>query len=293
MHRIVMAIAVVLLFAAGCGDDSSGGGRFETSASDSDGGDEDSGSSDDSSGDSADTGDSAATGDSADTGDSAATGDSADSGASSDGGGSDESAGAPGSGSEFCGLNADINDGLDGMNLFGGPDSVEEAFRQIAENIDQATSRAPAEIRDDVQILSEGVAGFIEVLEEYEFNFLAIPDDAVATDPRLAAVEDPAYEAAADRVNAYCGFEDDSGATADEPGTTDDEGLPDFGDAGLDSDFLAQIYQEAFGWDAELATCVVEELGLSDPTGAIDPSVFADPNAEVCGRSLAELFGGG
>lgn len=253
MRKIFLAMAAVLLLASACGDDSSAGGGRFEAA---------------------------------------AGGDTASSG---DGG---EAVGA-GSGGDFCGLSADINDGLDAVNVFGGPDSVEAAFRQIADNIDRATGQAPAELREDVQLLSEGVAGFIDVLEEYDYNFLAIPDDAVTTDPRLAAVESPEYEAASDRVNAYCGIEPDPGLDAsdteppvDEPGA-DGGGVPDFGDAGLDSDFLVQIYQDAFGWDAELAACVVEELGLEDPTGAVDPSVFSDGGDGICGRTWDELFAGG
>jgi hypothetical protein len=56
-------------------------------------------------------------------------------------------------------------------------------------------------------------------------------------------------------------------------------------------DLAIQSLQAVYGWDAALAECVVDELGLEDPANQ-DPSLYTDPTAEVCGQSLAELFGG-
>jgi hypothetical protein len=260
MRKLILIVAVVVLFSAACGDDSS------------------------SLADQLDNGDAA----SADNG--SADNGSADNGADNMVNGSD---------SEFCSFNADINDGLGSIDMSSAsPDEIAAAFELITDNIDEAVSMAPDEISDDVAVLANGVKGFVEVLSDYDFNFLAIPDSA-AEDPRFSAVNDPAYEAAAARVDAYCGFDDQadtSGTGTDDSGTDNSSsdgdadpglGLPD----GQARDIIIQSLQAAYGWDADLAACVVDEMGLEDPAN-LDPSLYSDPTAEVCGQTLADLFGG-
>ena len=152
-------MAVLVLLASGCGDDSAAtGDRFDTSAgADSDGGSDDGGGGGDSDG-------------------------------GSDDGGSDDDPGAgglgDGSNSDFCNFSDNINSGLDDVDpLTMGPDDIESSFRQIADNIDRAAAIAPGEIRDDVQVLVDGVSGFMEVLGEYDYDMFSIPEDiAVAVD---------------------------------------------------------------------------------------------------------------
>ena len=57
-------------------------------------------------------------------------------------------------------------------------------------------------------------------------------------------------------------------------------------------ELIISTYQSIFGWDAALAECVVDELGIDDPSGTIDPEVFSDPDAQICGQSLTDLFSG-
>lgn len=269
MRRIITAMAVVLLFTAACGDDS-GGNVFSDALGEQ-------------AGDSGDSGD----GSSDDPGDDASSDDS-----DGDDSSGDDSSGdgfGAGSSSDFCRFNDAINTGMDDLDpLSMGPEDIQNAFRQIADNIDQAIGMAPGEIRSEVEILANGVEGFLEVLEEYDYDFFAIPEE-MQDDPRLAAVNDPRYEEAIDRVNEFCGVEDEPDTdVGDVPEPPDDSGVMDE----TMRDITIQAMQAAFGWDEQLASCVVDELGLDDPTGAIDPSVFEDPNAEVCGQSVAELFGG-
>lgn len=262
MRRILMTVAVVLLVAAACGGDDSGSlaDAIDAQDSGSDGGSSDDDSSDSSSDDAADDG--------------------------GDDGGDDDEPGdfGAGSSSDFCNFNEDIESGLDDLDIFGEVDGVRNAFAQLRDNIDQAVGLAPSEIRDDVALLSEGIEAFVEVLEDYDYDFFAIPED----DPRLAALEDPQFDAASDRVNAFCGFDD----TDDFDSSGDGDDVPDLGIPDDEARAIViQGLQTAFGWDAELASCVVDELGLDDPS-SIDSSVFGDPTAEVCGQSIAELFGG-
>lgn len=92
---------------------------------------------------------------------------------------------------------------------------VEELFTDNVDAINQAAQMAPNEIRGDVVMFAEAYGGFVELLAENGFNFLALGED-VLNDPRLAALEDPELEAAGDRIEAYCGIENFI-ATAPQP----------------------------------------------------------------------------
>ena len=252
-------MAVLLLFAAACGDDS------------------------------------VSLADAIDAGNSASdlSGDSGLGGGDDDGGdddaGGDDAGGYFGAGSNtnFCQFNEEINNGLDDVDFFAGePDDVSAAFRQIRDNMARAVGLAPSEIRDEVALLSEGIKGLVELLEDYDYDMFAVPED----DPRLAAVNDERYDEAVDRINDFCGFDDEDLDDGNEPPVataTDDQDLPDDEMRAI----VIQVLQTAFGWDADLASCVVDELGLDDPS-SIDPSVFGDPSGEVCGQSILELLGG-
>ena len=219
-----------------------------------------------------------------------------DDGASDDGGsddgGSDDGGGDFGAGSntDFCQFNEQVNSGIDDVDIFSGdPGDLEDAFGQVVDDIDRAVGLAPNAIKADIAILAEGFNGFVEVMADYDYDLFAVPED----DPRLAALDDPRYEEAGNRVDAFCGIEDESEPTGDGFDTGgDDAEVPDLG---LPDDetraIVIQGLQSAFGWDADLAACVVDELGLDDPS-SIDPSVFGDLSGEVCGQSILELFGG-
>ena len=86
------------------------------------------------------------------------------------------------------------------------PEELEAAFNDNLDSINQALALAPDELRDDVALFADAYGGFIDFLSEYDFNFLAIPEDAF-DDPRLAALEDPALEEAGNRIEEYCGVE--------------------------------------------------------------------------------------
>lgn len=85
-------------------------------------------------------------------------------------------------------------------------DEVEDLFTSNADAINQAVQLAPQEIKADVAMFADAYGGFVELLAENNFNFLAL-GDAALDDPRLAALEEPELEAAGDRIEAYCGIE--------------------------------------------------------------------------------------
>ncbi len=169
----------------------------------------------------------------------------------------------------------------------------------LKDTMDDIASSAPGEIRDDVNLLKDGFNDFLDVLADADFNIFAVDDG----DPRLAALDSPEFDAAGDRVNAYCGVDDDSDSGVDsgsdeDPGDDGGSGFPggddesdDEFDGGVDANFMASILSQAYGIDEDTALCIVEELGLNDPT-AIDPTAFGDPQQEVCGTTLMEIFAG-
>lgn len=224
--------------------------------------------------------------------------------------GDDDSLSAAGGG-DFCDFNADISTGVDEVDISGDPGDLEAAFDNLLNNIDRAVDLAPDEIRDDVATLADAMEGFVDILAEYDYNMFAM-GAAAEDDPRLAAMEDPAFEAAGDRVNEYCGFDDGDDDLSDDGGLGGDDGSDGGDDSGLDDAgdgidpvelpdevtdevraMMIQTYQSIFGWDEDLASCVIEELDLDDPNTIPDMTQFEDLNAEICGQPILELFATG
>lgn len=115
----------------------------------------------------------------------------------------------PGSGSstDFCMFIEEYAENADLSPLGMSVAEFEETFRGNLAAIEQAAQLAPPEIAGDVSLFATAFGGFVELLEENNFNFLAI-GEAALDDPRLAALEDPELEAAGDRIEDFCGFED-------------------------------------------------------------------------------------
>ena len=274
-----MAMAALLLIAAACGDDS-GGALLGVDAQASSDGD------DDGLTPPPEDGDSDASGGSGDN-------DSGSSGGDGDGdsGGGDGGATGEGAGSQFCQfinqIDEDTNTVGDEIDTLE-PSQLGSMYADIQGYIDQAVTMAPGPIQDDVRYLATTFADFNELMAEYEYDVFAMfGDPSVEGDPRFEAFDSGEFDAASDRVNAFCGIEDEtSGSSAGDGDVPEVPGGDDM------RAIIVSAYQEIFGWDEALANCVVDELGLDDPTGAIDPEVFSDLNAQICGQSVTELFGG-
>ncbi len=108
---------------------------------------------------------------------------------------------------DFCGFAIEYAESVDFSPLSMNPGELESILRATNDAIDQAAQTAPSEIRADVQMYADAYGGFIEILDELDFNFLAFNDDML-DDPRLLALEDPALEEAGERISAYCGIDD-------------------------------------------------------------------------------------
>jgi hypothetical protein len=217
--------------------------------------------------------------------------DSGDSGDSGDGGG------------DWCDLARELDADesvLDDLD-FTDPESLEDAFRQVVDTIENAADEAPDEIRDDVNLIADGFNDLVDELERVDFNFLDV-DSSVLDNPEL--------EAASDRIADYnervCGIETD-----DLDGVGDLEDVDDLDDT-VDSivddvedetggtipsegtirdQMVAQF--TAMGMTEEQANCLVDnidfqELGSEDA----DPMEFLEL-FETCDVDITELQPGG
>ena len=214
---------------------------------------------------------------------------------------------------DFCDSNNEIEARLDGIGTefentatSGDFSALATYFEEALELMRGAAGSAPAQVRADIDTLIFGFETFVAVLDDYDYNILLVPDD----EPRLAVLEGPEYDAASDRLAAFCGVDtdsdDDSGTDIDDTPQPDDSDLPDPVDApepdpaGDDLEFgddqIAELVAEAltqnFDIDAGLARCIVEEAGLNSPA-AIDASVFEDLSAPICGTTWGAILSGG
>jgi hypothetical protein len=179
--------------------------------------------------------------------------------------------------------NLDIND----------PDSVENAFQEVRDLMEEAADSAPDEIEDDVRILVDQAKEFFEALEDADFNFGELDDSALET---------PEADAAAERIDEFCGFDDDTGDTVDLGDIDDTLDTLDLGDLGdiedlgdIDEgnvrDQMVQTFK-LFGMTDEQATCVVDNIDLADFENGenVDPSLYFDL-FDDCGFDLTNPGG--
>jgi hypothetical protein len=85
-------------------------------------------------------------------------------------------------------------------------DEIEAALRANLDAMNHARDIAPSELRADVEAYAVAYGGFIDFLDEYDFNFLSMPEDAM-DDPRLQALDDPALNESGARIEEYCGLD--------------------------------------------------------------------------------------
>ena len=260
-------VAVMALFAAACGGDSDGDDAApETSAV-----------STDDSGDGTDGED----GDAAETTE-APAGTSAPKDA--DFGGADPN-------SDWCQLAADVQQQLDAVEADPFAFFSEDGITTVTGALDQAVQVAPPEIRSDVATSRDAFAEIAAVLEEYDYDLLAIPP------AELEAIDPAASEAAADRIEAYneqvCGIEAGGGTSTEDPGDA-----PSLGDSDAAVDAFVTGLTNSLPISEEQARCLAEELDFATlaADGSFDPNdpelldqVFAVLG--VCDISISDLAG--
>ena len=146
---------------------------------------------------------------------------------------------------EFVSTFSDVGDAPASLN----PADIEESFTSTAEAIEQSLDIAPSEVRDDVAMISEAYNGFVELLGEYDFDFLNMPEEAT-NDPRLTALDGDELQLAGDRIVAFCGLDPEVGdddvsagdgdqATGDLPAGFNAELVPPDGDVVVASESLS------------------------------------------------------
>lgn len=185
--------------------------------------------------------------------------------------------------SALCALGEELeaDDPFNELTLFDG----EEFFEVTTDAFDRVRDAAPSEIRDDVEIISDGWNELREIFEQYDYDLFNAELQA-----QIETFDTTEIDEASDRFGAYlleaCGIDIDTpgdfqgdGPAAEPIDPADLENLDD----------PASVLQTIFGVDEETARCLVEELGGFDPEN-IDPTTLNDP---ICGTTLLEVVTGG
>ena len=134
------------------------------------------------------------------------------------------------SSNEYC-LQADDSDPFDSIDLLGG--NLEEQVNTWLALLDEVEANAPAEIADDIAVLTAAARSMAAVLAENDYDLFSIPPD----DPRFLAFDAPEIEQASRNIALFCGIDPDEFDSA-AGGVTDDGGIVGgIGTADLPADF--------------------------------------------------------
>lgn len=108
-----------------------------------------------------------------------------------------------GSNSDFC--SADNLDSVFDSTHFTNFGDLKSEFEKLDDALDALQDNAPNDIEDDVDTVVDTLRGLIELLEENDYNFVALA--SAQDDPRLLALDSDEFNEASDRVGDYCGFD--------------------------------------------------------------------------------------
>jgi hypothetical protein len=204
------------------------------------------------------------------------------------GGDDGDSSGSPfgggGGGGNYCDLARSFNENSDLLDgAMGDAGNLRQSMEAARRAANQLEGSAPAEIRSDIALLNNNFSVLVDLLEQFDYNFMAMAMDPEAA-ARLEAMETAEVEAASRRVNDYtqrtCGFslDDDTDLSGVGP---DDDGVGGIGD--VDMSFLIPMYENLYGISTEQAECLVERTFGEDPFDAdilsacgIDPETFGN-----------------
>lgn len=136
--------------------------------------------------------------------------------------GGDDGGGGGGSESAFCDELLRLTDSgvlSDEETSFTDAAALEEGMTEAREALDALASDVPSEIKDDFNTVKDGLTGFIDLLEEYDFDFVALATAAQEDPELLARVEafgSEEFTQAGENLDAYgadvCGIESDTTA---------------------------------------------------------------------------------
>jgi len=182
-------------------------------------------------------------------------------------------------------------------------------LQEFANQIDQVTKSAPAEIRDDVKLMSDFVHTLITAIDDNN------GDIALAFESLSATIDDPKYGDAGDRITAYnareCGITDTNSAdnsssptTAPSTTTPDNSSSPTTapsttaaGNSGgspdpiVPTDAVITAVSNALGVTQDEARCLVSKLGIT--ANQIPDFTKVMAAAGECGIDVGNLGAGG
>jgi hypothetical protein len=105
-------------------------------------------------------------------------------------------------GSPFCSLLRDLDVDAVLGDTSGTPEAIEAGFTRLLSVLRQAAELAPEQLRADTALILEGMTALDTALRPVGYDFDALADAPNAVEI-AAAVNDPAFTVAGDRVEAY------------------------------------------------------------------------------------------
>ncbi len=209
---------------------------------------------------------------------------------------SDEATEVPvgGQDSEWCGLADRVDTELNAVES--DPFSVftAEGVDRLVTLLDDAVDAAPEEIRDAVTTTAGGFESLAGLLEDYDYDLLAVP-----TEELESTLDLPALEAADAEITAYntdvCGVSTEPDPVTDsDPTSTVEVEIEGSATQGEDAtQALVQNFVASLGITEDQATCLVDSLDFAevgnDPA-TVDQSLIFEAFGE-CDIDLADLAG--
>ncbi len=113
--------------------------------------------------------------------------------------------GGEGASTDFCQTLAELDDTADDLDPFGDPGDIEDFFKRQQDLAEDLADSAPGEIEDDVDIIVSAFGDLVDIMGDYDWAILEIPEDVLDQPP----FENPAADDASDRIDAFCGTDDD------------------------------------------------------------------------------------
>ncbi len=269
-RRLFAVLAVVVVFAAACGDDGSSADPSDQRASEEA----------DPATDDAESGDDADESDDGD-GDSDATVDSEPEPAEPE---PVESSG--GEADTYCRLALENSQASDRFDPTAGPEATERFVRESQASLAEAILVAPPELKADLVTIGEGIDALAEILEANDWDFFA------SLDAIELLTSSPDQDAAEDRIDAWeelnCDHPADSSDESAASGSIEDafaspEALESLLGSDAGRDLLIDGLVESVGLTRDQAGCLLDTLDLPALAALADG---ADPEADL----VADLF---
>jgi hypothetical protein len=109
--------------------------------------------------------------------------------------------------SEFCTYVKQIANSDLASNLGEDPSKLKDDLQQVGQVLDNAVSKAPAEIKDDLTTVASGIKQYRDFLAQYDYDMAKLTA-AAQKDPTVIqkvtdTLSDPKFEQASTRIEAY------------------------------------------------------------------------------------------